>query len=76
MSRSSAPRQCLDLHLKRELAQCGLPWEIRQGGKHFKLFVADRFVTVLSRTPHEGGDLKGGGVAKLKRVLRELRGNG
>jgi len=32
-----------------ELNSCGKPWRVDNGGKHYKLFVADRFVGIVSR---------------------------
>lgn len=68
MSRSNFMKQ-----LEAELESCGLPYEIRNGGKHRKLFIAGRMVNVLPHSPHDKGSVTKNLVAHVRRSIRQLK---
>jgi hypothetical protein len=47
MSRPRAPR--LPAKIRRLLNESGLAWDLRGGGRHFKLFVEGRLAAVVPR---------------------------
>lgn len=59
-----------------ELETCGEPWEVRNGGAHWKLFVRGRMALVIPRGPHASKNRRSraNALRTLKHALRDLRG--
>lgn len=58
------------------LNQTGLPWEIRPGQRHKKVFLAGRMITVFShnnRNADKGPDGVNHTLTIIKRAARSLR---
>lgn len=58
----------------RELKVCGLAWEVKNGGKHEKLFVGGKLAGILSRGKNE--DLPFAVMnlrASVRRIIREAQ---
>ena len=59
--------------LRRTLDATGLPWEVRNGGRHRKLFIADRMVAILPFGEDASGHPRAmrNTKARIRRFLRE-----
>lgn len=62
-------------HIEKEvraaLAATGLPYEIKTGSRHRKVYLAGRFIVALCMTPGRGRDSKQA-IAAIKRRVREI----
>ena len=55
------------------LKATGLPYEIKEGGKHEKIYLAGKFIGVMSNAGNSGrGRDEKGILCAIKRRLREL----
>lgn len=53
----------------------GVPWELRPGKKHDRVFVAGRLATVIPRGHYREDGLRlRNSIAAIKRIVREVRG--
>ena len=55
--------------LRKRLKDCGLPFELEEGGKHTKVFLAGKFIGVIC---HKRGRDLGTIEPAIKRRLKEL----
>lgn len=67
---ASVPKEILS-----ELEKCGLPWEIKHGRQHFKIFVADRLAGVFSKSVRKNTSSVRASrnvCSQIRRLAREL----
>lgn len=57
--------------IEAALRKTGLPYEIKNGSKHKKVFLAGKFILAICHSPGRGRDAKHAEAAIAKR-LREL----
>lgn len=61
--------------VQRELDACPLPWRIEAGGRHRKLYVAGRFITILPYGRAKEADRMNLNVcAHIRRAVRAAQG--
>lgn len=66
----------LPADMKAALEDSGLPWRIEAGGRHLKVIVNERFVTILPRSARVRMMTNGAhrnAMAHIRRAIREQR---
>ncbi len=61
--------------IKDELDKCPFPWEIVNGKKHQRVFIAGKFVAVFAQNATKDDTAGRGGLAaraSIRRAIREL----
>lgn len=64
-------RTAVNREIEAALIATGLPYEIKHGGKHLKVYLAGAFILSLCRKPGPRRDSKQA-IAAIKRRVREL----
>lgn len=69
---ASNNKRKIEVEVRAALEATGLPWEIKDGGKHQKVYLAGKFIVSLCRCPGERRDAKHA-LAKIRSRMRELQ---
>jgi hypothetical protein len=60
--------------IRDELERSGLPWELRVGGSHWKLFIGGVLATVIGHSPTWGGPSHiHNTLGAVRRVIRRIK---